>query len=326
VKGHTERMMLGNLAVKALLPGGLGAASRDRANDAAPASFDRRKVLSVFAASVFPASVCEASAAAAPATFEAPPATSTLPAKQTTDWTRADFDWDSVGRPAPPPAPPPSPLPPPSLAVQSGEAFEEVISAEAGLAKLALTVEQAAQLVGKLELVEKLEQLQNLEQLQLLLRSPFMVSFLGYEPYEVLPAAGSQVAEQQGDPRILEQQLTFINAFPESNRRKAAEGLSGVFYEVRMLDRGCLAKDINVDDLRKCAEAARRNVAKITKLYYATGCMVCSEPVRSVIASDATWSNPNLAVLDQFEPRLNRRPERTEEEEKAALRMGFRPD
>ena len=313
-------MILGSLAVQSLLPGGgPGAASRDRADAAAPASFDRRKMLSVIAASVFPASVCEASAALAPATFEAPPAASTLPAKQTTDWTRADFDWDSVGRPAPPPALSPSP------SLQLAEAFEEVYTPQSGLAKLALTVEQAAQLVERLELVEKLEQLQNLEQLQLLLRSPFMVSFLGYEPYEVVPA-DPQVAEQQGDPRVLEKQLTFLNAFPESNRRKAAEGLSGFFYEVRMLDRGCLASDINVDDLRKCAEAAKRNVAKITKLYYAAGCMVCSEPVRSVIASDATWSNPNLAVLDQFEPRLNRRPERTAQEEKAALRMGFRPD
>jgi len=317
-------MILGSLAVQALLPGGgPGAASRDRADAAAPASFDRRKMLSVIAASVFPASVCEASAALAPATFEAPPAASTLPAKQTTDWTRADFDWDSVGRPAPPPALPPSPAA--VVTAQLAEAFEEVYTPQSGLAKLALTVEQASQLVERLELVEKLEQLQNLEQLQLLLRSPFMVSFLGYEPYEVVPA-GPQVAEQQGDPRVLEKQLTFLNAFPESNRRKAAEGLSGFFYEVRMLDRGCLASDINVDDLRKCAEAAKRNVAKITKLYYAAGCMVCSEPVRSVIASDATWSNPNLAVLDQFEPRLNRRPERTAQEEKAALRMGFRPD
>ena len=313
-------MILGSLAVKALLPSGPGAASRDRAAGA-PASLDRRKMLSVFAASVFPAGVYEASAAMAPAAIEAPPATSTLPSKQTTDWTRADYDWDSVGRPAPPPAPTPSPLAPPTLTEQ----LEEMYTPQSGLAKLALTVEQASQLVDKLELEEKLEQLQYLVQLQGLLRSPFMVSFLGYEPYEVVPA-GPQVVEQQGDPRVIEQQLTFLNAFPEPNRRKAAEGLSGFFYEVRMLDRGCLASDINVDDLRKCAEAAKRNVAKITKLYYAAGCMVCSEPVRSVIASDATWSNPNLAVLDQFEPRLNRRPERTAQEEKAALRMGFRPD
>ena len=313
-------MILGSLAVKALLPSGPGAASRDRAAGA-PASLDRRKMLSVFAASVFPAGVYEASAAMAPAAIEAPPATSTLPSKQTTDWTRADYDWDSVGRPAPPPAPTPSPLAPPTLTEQ----LEEMYTPQSGLAKLALTVEQASQLVDKLELEEKLEQLQYLVQLQGLLRSPFMVSFLGYEPYEVVPT-DPQVAEQQGDPRVIEQQLTFLNAFPEPNRRKAAEGLSGFFYEVRMLDRGCLASDINVDDLRKCAEAAKRNVAKITKLYYAAGCMVCSEPVRSVIASDATWSNPNLAVLDQFEPRLNRRPERTAQEEKAALRMGFRPD
>jgi len=66
--------------------------------------------------------------------------------------------------------------------------------------------------------------------------------------------------------------------------------------------------------------------AEITRLYYAAGCMVCSEPVKSVIASDATWSNPNLAVLDKFQPRVNRRPERTPEEEKLALRLGFRPD
>ena len=63
-----------------------------------------------------------------------------------------------------------------------------------------------------------------------------------------------------------------------------------------MLDKACAAKDIRVDELRKCAEAARRNVLRITKLYYAEGCMVCSDPVQSVIASDATWSNPNLAV------------------------------
>jgi len=333
-------MILGSLAVQALLPGGgPGAASRDRADAAAPASFDRRKMLSVFAASVFPASVCEASAALAPATYEAPPATSTLPAKQTTDWTRADFDWDSVGRPAPPPALPPSPAA--VVTAQLAEAFEEVYTPQSGLAKLALTVEQASQLVERLELVEKLEQLQNLEQLQLLLRSPFMVSFLGYEPYEVVEVepvtvktsrtkSGPPVDEQQGDPRILETQLTFLNSFPESNRRQAAEGLSGFFSQVRTLDRAChatmSAKDVNVEDLRKCAEEARRDVQEITKLYYAAGCMVCSQDVRSVIASDATWSNPNLAVLDQFEPRLNRRPERTAQEEKAALRMGFRPD
>ena len=294
-------------------------------------------MLSVFAASVFPAGVYEASAAMAPAAIEAPAGTSTLPSKQTTDWTRADYDWDSVGRPAPPPAPTPSPLAPPTLTEQ----LEEMYTPQSGLAKLALTVEQASQLVEKLELEEKLEQLQYLVQLQGLLRSPFMVSFLGYEPYEVVEVepvtvktsrtkSGPPVAEQLGDPRILETQLTFLNSFPESNRRQAAEGLSGFFSQVRTLDRAChatmSAKDVNVDDLRKCAEEARRDVQEITKLYYAAGCMVCSQDVRSVIASDATWSNPNLAVLDQFEPRLNRRPERTAQEEKAALRMGFRPD
>ena len=233
-------MILGSLAVKALLPSGPGAASRDRAAGA-PASLDRRKMLSVFAASVFPAGVYEASAAMAPAAIEAPPATSTLPSKQTTDWTRADYDWDSVGRPAPPPAPTPSPLAPPTLTEQ----LEEMYTPQSGLAKLALTVEQASQLVDKLELEEKLEQLQYLVQLQGLLRSPFMVSFLGYEPYEVVEVepmtvktsrtkSGPPVAEQLGDPRILETQLTFLNSFPESNRRQAAEGLSGFFSQVRL--------------------------------------------------------------------------------------------
>ena len=232
-------MILGSLAVKALLPSGPGAASRDRAAGA-PASLDRRRMLSVFAASVFPAGVYEASAAIAPAAIEAPAGTSTLPSKQTTDWTRADYDWDSVGRPAPPPAPTPSPLAPPTLTEQ----LEEMYTPQSGLAKLALTVEQASQLVEKLELEEKLEQLQYLVQLQGLLRSPFMVSFLGYEPYEVVEVepvtvktsrtkSGPPADEQQGDPRILETQLTFLNSFPESNRRQAAEGLSGFFSQVR---------------------------------------------------------------------------------------------
>ena len=198
------------------------------------------------------------------------------------------------------------------VAAQSVEPFEEVYTPQAGLAKLSLTVEQASQLVEKLDL----------EQLQLLLRSPFMVSFLGYEPvpYDLAPG------EQKADPRGLEQQLELLQAFPASTRRKAAEGLSSFLSEVRTLDRACLEHDVSVDRLRKCTEEARLHAVEITKLYYAAGCMVCSEPVRSVIASDATWSNPNLARLDEFEPRLNRRPERTVAEEKSALAMGFRPD
>ena len=53
---------------------------------------------------------------------------------------------------------------------------------------------------------------------------------------------------------------------------------------MRVLDKACAAKDIRVDELRKCAEAARRNVLRITKLYYADGCMVCSDPVQYVRA------------------------------------------
>jgi len=198
---------------------------------------------------------------------------------------------------------------------------EEVYTPQAALAKLALTVEQASQLVDRLDL----------EQLQLLLRSPFMVSFLGYEPvqYEPVPERDSPkfvIIEQRGDPRALDQQLKLLNSFPAANIREAAEHLSGFLSEVRTLDRACLERDVNPDRLRKCAEEARQHAVDITKLYYAAGCMVCSEPVRSVIASDATWRNPGLARLDEFEPRLNRRPERTEQEEKRALAMGFRPD
>ena len=50
----------------------------------------------------FSAGVTEVSAAPA---FDQTPATSTLLALQTTDWTAADFDWDSIGKPKPPPAP-----------------------------------------------------------------------------------------------------------------------------------------------------------------------------------------------------------------------------
>ena len=44
--------------------------------------------------------VYDVNAALAPAaTVEASPATIALLAKQTTDWTAADFDWDSIGNP-----------------------------------------------------------------------------------------------------------------------------------------------------------------------------------------------------------------------------------
>ena len=76
----------------------------------------------------------------------------------------------------------------------------------------------------------------------------------------------------------------------------------------------------------KCVEEVRAPTVEMTKLYFAAGCMVCSEPVQSVIASDATWENPSLAVLDKFEPRLLQRPERTSEEEEYARKLGFRPD
>ena len=85
-------------------------------------------------------------------------------------------------------------------------------------------------------------------------------------------------------------------------------------------------REIDLGRLSKCVEEARGRTEAMTKLYFAAGCMVCTEPVKSVIASDATWENPGLAVIDQFETRLNQRPERTAEEEKYARRLGFRPD
>ena len=81
-----------------------------------------------------------------------------------------------------------------------------------------------------------------------------------------------------------------------------------------MLDKACAAKDIRVDELRKCAEAARRNVLRITKLYYADGCMVCSDPVQyvrarvrvrvrvRVRASDATLTPSRLPRHPFFQP------------------------
>jgi hypothetical protein len=257
--------MLLAVAAMALLPAAPGTILRETTNVTPPPSFDRRKALGIFAASLFPASVF--------------------------------------------------PLAAQSVEPRAGVPdFEEVYTTEAGIAQIGRTVEQAAKLVEELDL----------DQLQLLLRSPVMVSFLGYEPvpYEILPNQGGDRA----DSRALEQQLKLIQAFPASSRRKAAEGLSGFLSQVRTLDRACLERDANVDRLRECAEEARQQAAEITKLYYAAGCMVCSEPVRSVIASDATWDNPNLARLDEFEPRLNRRPQRTEQEEKLARSLGFRPD
>jgi len=132
-------LVVGALAVKALLPGGPGAAAQDRAGAAAPASLDRRKILSVFAASVLPASVCVSTARAlAPPTSEAPPTPSPLPST-------TSLAVEQSGEP-------------------SEEVVEEVLSTEAALAKLALTITQASQFVEKLEVAEKLEQLQNLEQ------------------------------------------------------------------------------------------------------------------------------------------------------------------
>ena len=76
--------------------------------------------------------------------------------------------------------------------------------------------------------------------------------------------------------------------------------------------------------LRKCVEEVRAPTVEMTKLYFSAGCMVCSEPVRSVIASDATWQKPHLVA--KFEPRLLQRPERTSEDEEYARKLGFRPD
>ena len=144
-------LVVGALAVKALLPGGPGAAAQDRAGAVAPASLDRRKILSVFAASVLPASVSTARALAPP-TSEAPPTPSPLPST-------TSLAVEQSGEP-------------------SEEVVEEVLSTEAALAKLALTITQASQFVEKLEVAEKLEQLQNLEQVpsRTLTKSPTVVT------------------------------------------------------------------------------------------------------------------------------------------------------
>ena len=203
------------------------------------------------------------------------------------------------------------------FAAQSEEVIEEEdYTPQAGLAKLTATVEQVAQLVER----------SDLDQLAALIRSPVMVSFLGYEP-----VSESTKEVLALDPKkALQNQLKLIQAFPASSRRSAVDGLSSILEQVRTIDRLCIEKrgqqNADVEPLRKCASEVRLQAAEITRLYYAAGCMVCSEPVQSVIASDATWSNPNLAVLDKFQPRVNRRPERTPEEEKLALRLGFRPD
>ena len=191
---------------------------------------------------------------------------------------------------------------------------EDTFTPPAGLARLKATVEQAAELVEQAELDKLFE----------LIRSPVMVSFLGYNPVGL---ASSEAEEKLSEER----QLKLIFTFPEASRRSAANDLGALLSEVRTLDRACVdsraqRREIDLGRLSKCVEEARGRTEAMTKLYFAAGCMVCTEPVRSVIASDATWENPGLAVIDQFETRLNQRPERTAEEEKYAKRLGFRPD
>ena len=130
------------------------------------------------------------------------------------------------------------------FAAQSEEVIEEEdYTPQAGLAKLTATVEQAAQLVER----------SDLDQLAALIRSPVMVSFLGYEP-----VSESTKEVLALDPKkALQNQLKLIQAFPASSRRSAVDGLSSILEQVRTIDRLCIEKrgqqNADVEPLRKCA-------------------------------------------------------------------------
>ena len=135
----------------------------------------------------------------------------------------------------------------------------------------------------------------------------------------VLAPLGCEVQVQ------LDKMMNLVKSFPQTSQRKAVFALSELLSAIRSLDRKSqAATQLVADDLRPIVEQAREQAREINNLFYAAGCMVCSEPVRSVAVSD--FENPNMARYEEFEPRLLQRPQRDAREEKAALALGFRPD
>tara|TARA_B110001452_G_scaffold148690_1_gene123786 strand:+ start:337 stop:1026 length:690 start_codon:yes stop_codon:yes gene_type:complete len=207
--------------------------------------------------------------------------------------------------------------------VAQAELEDAELNSAAGLAKLQVTIEKAAELVEAAEL----------DKLLRLIRSPVMTGFLGYVPVPFDPSQKlARDEEERWNKRSEELQLKLLFDFPDAGRRNAVFEMGTLLAQIRELDSVCMSEaarpqgERDTGRLRKCVEEVRAPTVAMTKLYFAEGCMVGGDPVRSVIASDATWQNPNLAVLDQYEPRLLKRPERTSEEEEYARKLGFRPD
>ena len=120
----------------------------------------------------------------------------------------------------------------------------------------------------------------------------------------------------------------MLLTFPKRTQREAAEALGSLLEELSALDE--LSAKLSAEDeagkastpartgtggaaelaLAATAAAARARAKGLTDLYYTDGCMVCADDTRSRTDGDVAASR--IKKLKEFEPRLNRRPDRND--------------
>ena len=149
----------------------------------------------------------------------------------------------------------PSPLP-----------AEEAIDVKAGWATLTATFEEAEQLVADVAVKE----------LRILLRSPIVSDYLGFQP-------GMKGTQQPAAP--------LITAFPAESRARASAELRELLVDLEFIDAYCIERSrgislsqnvIDSDEVARRLNDARQRLRLVIALYYGPDCVACNGEAKSV--------------------------------------------
>eukprot|EP00966_Prymnesium_polylepis_P130340 3014591-Prymnesium_polylepis.1 len=180
---------------------------------------------------------------------------------------------------------------------QDGEE-EEVLSTAAGLAKLTSTLAAVDELIDP----------------------------LGARPNSQQPASITEAVVSNDVRKVPTPQCErLLKTLPEGSRNQAAVSLCVLLNDLEGLESLALqAEGLKERPFEERARTflndARISAQQMTKLYYAAGCVVRSDPVKSGAQTD--FENSNMRLLE--EPRLLHQP--ADRDDKVADRLGFRPD
>ena len=183
---------------------------------------------------------------------------------------------------------------------------EETFTTPAGLARLATTLEMAANLVD----------INAPDKLKSLLRSPIFQRFVGYE-------ASEETSKQK---QAADVQLLLVLSFPSKSRKIAAVALGQFISDLRAVDAAAtqaLQARQPKGEMVALLDDARSRLKEVTVAYYADGCLVCPDQVSAGRQSEL---DDRMLKLKQKEEALKanrlRRPD--ERDEQVARALGFR--